>query len=278
MIQARKALITALPQVRVLPGPPPAVLSPACFINFNGTANQVPKKTKQDPALYEKLYDMFEAAISRYDCGRKCAPLNGGEPVCCSTEHAVPIVHKVEWQFLKSRTDLWHGFKAYDAQTREIVETMASNCTAIECRGARHCERENRSLACRAFPFFPYITREGEFKGLSYMWEFEDRCWVISHLEIVDAEFVKQCIAAYDLLFDHDPEELEGVREHSANMRRVFSRWNRAIPLIGRDGNYWKVLPHGRGIVRARLKDFRRHGPYVSERAYRKAVAEESRD
>ena len=48
--------------------------------------------------------------MSRFDCGRKCAPLNNGEPVCCSTQNAVPVVHKVEFELLKRRTDLWSKF------------------------------------------------------------------------------------------------------------------------------------------------------------------------
>ena len=42
------------------------------------------------------VFDRFQSTVSRYDCGRFCAPLNNGEPVCCSTQNAVPVVHKVE--------------------------------------------------------------------------------------------------------------------------------------------------------------------------------------
>ena len=104
--------------------------------------------------------------MSRFDCGRKCAPLNGGEPVCCSTQNAVPVVHKVEFDLLKSRTDLWSKFKPYDYATRQIVAELTSDCTAIHCKGARFCERDNRTIACRGFPFFPYLTRERQFVGI----------------------------------------------------------------------------------------------------------------
>ena len=68
------------------------------------------------------IYDNFTASITRYDCGRRCAPLNGGEPVCCSTKNAVPVVHRPEWDLLRSRTDLWSKFKPYDEATRRIVD------------------------------------------------------------------------------------------------------------------------------------------------------------
>ena len=49
-------------------------------------------KATLKPADFASLYDGFTAPVSRFDCGRKCAPLNGGEPVCCSTQNAVPVV------------------------------------------------------------------------------------------------------------------------------------------------------------------------------------------
>jgi len=156
------------------------------------------------PADFASLYEGFTAPVSRFDCGRKCAPLNGGEPVCCSTQNAVPVVHKVEFDLLKGRTDLWSKFKPYDYATREIVAELTSDCMAIHCKGARHCERDNRTIACRGFPFYPYLTRQRQFVGIGTYWVFEDRCWMMSNLEIVDRAFVEQFIATYEALFVKD--------------------------------------------------------------------------
>jgi hypothetical protein len=217
------------------------------------------------PALYRRIYDNFQAPLSRYDCGRKCAPHNGGEPVCCSTENAIPIVDRREWQLLKSRTDLWRLHKPKDAAGRKVLEDMHRDCRAVECKGARFCERDNRSMSCRTFPFFPYITREGAFVGLGYYWIFEDRCWVISNLGVVDLAFVREFVAAYELLFEHEKEEYQALKDHSAAMRRVFTRWQRIIPLIGREGGYFAVEPRTHRIRPARLDEFRRHGPYADD-------------
>jgi len=225
------------------------------------------------PHQFADLYRRFESPLSRFDCGKKCSPLNGGEPVCCSTGHAIPIVDKAEFQLLKSRSDLWHRFRAKDAGQREVLKDMHPTCTAIECKGAQFCERDNRTLACRSFPFFPYLTRKDEFVGLAYYWYFDDRCWVISNLGVVDRAFVREFVDVYERLFLLDPEERESMRAESANARRVFSRRRQAIPLIGRDGGYLKVRRGGK-IVPAKLSDFKKHGPYRSERAYVRAVAE----
>lgn len=224
------------------------------------------------PKDFGELYDMFQANVSRYDCGRFCGPINGDSPVCCSTQHAVPVVEKPEWTLLKGRTDLWHRFKPYDATTRKIVNELGSSCCAIECKGARFCERDNRTLACRAFPFYPYITREGAFIGLGTYWIYEDRCWLISNMQVVERDFLKEFIAAYEFLFEKDPAEFETMKQHSATHRRTFTRLNRPIALIAREGGFLKVLPGGKGIVPLKREDLPRIGIYKSERAYARAV------
>ena len=225
------------------------------------------------PELYQRIYDNFRTSISRYDCGQHCSKHNNGEPVCCSTAHAVPIIDRAEWKLLRTRTDLWHVYKPTDAAGREIVADLHKQCMAVECKGARHCERDNRSMACRSFPFFPYFTRERQLVGLAYYWIFEDRCWVMSNLGIVDAEFIREFIAAHELLFEHDEDEKASMIEHSAYMRRVFSRWNRIIPLIGREGGYFAVEPRTHVIRPATLAEFGRHGPYAEEKPKEAPVA-----
>ena len=223
------------------------------------------KKSKISPTDFANLYDGFNASVSRFDCGRKCAPLNDGEPVCCSTQNAVPVVHKVEWELLKTRTDLWSKFKPYDYSTRMIVEELTSDCMAIHCKGARHCERDNRSLSCRAFPFFPYLTREDAFVGLACFWGFEDRCWVQSNLQIVDRRYVRQFVAAYELLFAFDPEERRANWEESVSARAVFARWNRPMPLIGRDGEFLLVEPRTHRIRPSHWREYKRHENFAKQ-------------
>jgi hypothetical protein len=222
----------------------------------------MPKITK---ALYERIYAGFQAPVSRYDCGAKCAPHNGGTPVCCSTDNAVPLVDKWEFGLLRSRSDLWRPYEPTDAAGREIVKDLHKDCRAVECKGAAHCERDNRSMSCRAFPFFPYMTRDDEIVGLAYFWAFEDRCWIVSNLQVVDKKFVRECLASYELLFAHDADERKANREEGAYMRRTFSRWNRLIPLIGREGELLAVEPYTHKIRPARIEEFPRHGPYKSE-------------
>ncbi len=238
---------------------------------FSCSTTIMPNRRIQ-PADFQQIYDIFSAPISRFDCGRYCSPLNGGEPVCCSTENAVPIVDRAEFALLQSRSDIWQRYRPDDAGGKEVVRDMHSSCLAVACKGVRHCERDNRSLACRAFPFFPYLDRKGDFIGLSIHWTFAERCWVMSNLEIVDAEYRRQFVEAHELLFDKDPSEYRLHREYSASLRRVFSRKRVAIPPIGRDGGLFKILPRGGEMIACAPKSLPKFGPYRSERAYKAAV------
>lgn len=233
--------------------------------------------TKKD---FKIIYDMFSAAIAKkLDCGKICAPLNDGSPVCCTTENAIPIVEKEEWKLLKSRTDLWRPFEPFDKESKKIVKELPDTTCAVECKGAAFCERENRSLACRAFPFFPYFTKDGELIGLACYWTFEDRCWVISNMQVVEKKFVNEMITAYEYLFDKDEEQYEAYYEESATMRRVFSKRNEPIQIVGRDMEYLMVLPKSGGrIIPTKASAFQPYDPFTSNKAYKKAIKEAGGD
>jgi hypothetical protein len=243
---------------------------PGKWISEGNVDAKVP--TGLQPEDFAHLYDRFRASLSRYDCGRHCSALNKGEPVCCTTRHAVPVLEKTEFLLLKSRTDLWRRYRPDDAEGRRIVADLGKTCCAVECKGARHCERDNRSIACRAFPFYPYVTRDGEFVGLAFYWVYRDRCWVISNLDVVERDFVEEFVAAYEYIFTRDAEEFDTLKGYSATHRRVFSRLGLAIPLIGRNGGFLKVLPHGGAILPMERTELTRYGPYVSDQAYGAAV------
>tara|TARA_R110000868_G_scaffold139736_1_gene354812 strand:- start:1611 stop:2288 length:678 start_codon:yes stop_codon:yes gene_type:complete len=216
------------------------------------------------PKHYEEIFRQFQAPISKvYDCGKKCAHLNGGKPVCCSTDNAIPIVENTEWKLLKSRTDLWKPYKAVTADAKkELADLKGSDCCAIECKGVEYCERDNRSLACRSFPFYPYFNPAKELVGLATYWVFEGQCWVISNLTIVDKKFIKQFIQSHEYMFKHDEEWRGTYIDQSASHRRVYSRRGEKFAVVGTDGSYYWVLPKSGGkmvpATEAQLKKLRK--------------------
>lgn len=220
--------------------------------------------SKLSPASFADLYAAFPSPIATFDCGDKCAPYNvGNVPFCCDTRHAVPTAYQAEWEYLQAHTDLWHLWQAQDhAETARLQSQIAWGQVLIECLGHRFCQRDFRSLTCRAFPFFPYLTREGEFIGLSYYWQYEQRCWIISHLEVVTSQYRSEFIQTYEALFAACPEEKENFRYHAAVMRRVYSRRRQAIPLLHRNGKVYKISPSSGRMRLAPVESLPKFGPY----------------
>ena len=70
---------------------------------------------------------------------------------------------------------------------------------------------------------------------------------VISNVTIVDKKFVKQFIKSHEYMFKQDEDWRETYVEQSANHRRVFSRRGDKFVVVGRDGNYYWVLPKSGG-------------------------------
>jgi hypothetical protein len=213
---------------------------------------------------FADLYARFDAPIADLDCGRFCATYNpSGAPFCCDTRHAVPAIYEQEWVYLRANTDLWSPWQGRTpAEIRRLRDETPEGMLLLECLGHTRCQRAFRSLSCRAFPFFPYITRDDRFVGLTYYWGYEKTCWVISNLHMVSAAYRAEFIAAFDQLLMGIPGEWDNYWRLSANMRRVFSRWKRAIPLLHCNGNFYKISPRSGRMRRASLERLPKFGPY----------------
>jgi hypothetical protein len=137
----------------------------------------------------------------------------------------------------------------------------------VACLGHSLCQRDFRTITCRAFPFFPYINKDGHFIGLTYYWQYEERCWVINHLHAVENSFREQFVSTYDFLFSKMPAEYRNFQHHSMIMRRVFDRRKRAIPLLHRNGFAYKITPKSGRMRRVPSTSFSKYGPFkIAER------------
>lgn len=212
--------------------------------------------------MYASIFKDFTASVVPVDCGEKCRHLNDGIPICCDTDHAVPVMDRSEFKLLRSRSKLWRMYKPSTPDGKEIVDSLHHECVAAVCKGAAFCERDNRSLSCRAFPFFPFISKDDEFLGLAHYWDFEDRCWVISNMQMVTPEFIDEFHATYDLLFSEKPDEKDVFKDFSTNMRRVFSRKRRSIFVIERDHNFLEIKPKGKGMAKVSGDALPKFDPY----------------
>lgn len=214
------------------------------------------------------LYKTFLSPISDLDCGAKCSAYNEHHvPFCCDTRHVIPLAYCSEWDYLSENADMWERISCNEILDFEhLKEKIPPDQVMIKCQGHQKCQREYRSITCRSFPFFPYIDQKGNFIGLSYYWEYEDRCWIINHLDCVSPRFRDEFVFAYEYIFAHSNHEFANFRHQSIIMRRVFGRKKRAIPLISRFPSpqlrYYKISPHNGRMRRVGVDSFAKHGNY----------------
>jgi hypothetical protein len=198
---------------------------------------------------YARLYEDFDDPVVPLDCGEKCAPHNpNGKPFCCDICHAVPSAYHQEWEYLQPRTDLWHPWRGDECASHpedpaNLETETPDSMILLACLGPAHCQREYRALSCRQFPFYPYITEDFAFIGLTYNWELEDTCWVISNLSQVMDEYRQEFVQLYDDLFSAWMQEMESYAIRSEQMRDQFLAQKRSIPILHRDGGYYLLRP-----------------------------------
>jgi hypothetical protein len=220
------------------------------------------------PTDIRSWYDRFDTPVVPFDCGELCAPHNPNDkPFCCDICHAVPSAYHQEWAYLEANTDLWHPWRGDECLDHPqdpatlVGETPDSMCL-LACLGPVHCQRQYRSLSCRQFPFFPYLTSGGEFIGLVYNWDFEDTCWVISHLDQVDLAYISEFIQFYDAFFAAIPASIDHYAWRSSQMMGHFITQKRSLPLLHRDGGYYLLRPLNQRLRLVDPKRLPRYGPY----------------
>ena len=212
---------------------------------------------------FESLYQKFNSPIAEFDCGMRCGPLNeGGIPFCCDIKYVVPTVYDEEWEYLREVTDLWEVWKDNSEDAEELRKMLPDGQYLVKCKGHLSCQRNFRSVTCRSFPFFPYLTGDGSFIGLSYYWEYEDLCWVISNLHVVSMKYKKEFIIAFDEILAKIPGEAIEFMHQSLRMRQEFIRQKREIPILHRNGGYYYLHPESGNLREVQSGEFPKHGNY----------------
>ena len=221
------------------------------------------KAARLQPEDFEVLYAGFVSPPARFDCGKKCAPFNEGVPFCCDSGWVVPVASHEEWEYLESRTRLWHEFRPRTSSELAMVEEVdAEQSVFIECRGFTHCERENRSVSCRTFPYEPYFDGEENLLGLIYNRVLEGKCYLVDRHRIATKKFVGEFLRFYKRLFELLPSERELYIAQSRRYRHMMSRRKRPLVVLTPDGPCEAAYRGGKLIGPWR-------GPDPPESAYR---------
>ena len=215
-----------------------------------------------------RFYNGFDVPVVPLDCGEKCAPQNSSrKPFCCDICHAVPSAYHQEWAYLQTRTDLWHPWRGDECESdpedpARLKGETPDSMILVACLGPDHCQRQYRTISCRQFPFFPYITDDYAFIGLTYNWELEDLCWVISNLGQVTDTYRKEFIQSYDELFSLWMDEMESYAIRSEQMRAHFMTQKRSIPILHRDGGFYLLRPISERLRRIDPDRLPKYGVY----------------
>ena len=205
---------------------------------------------------FENLYRGFASPISALDCGKLCAPHNPtGKPFCCDICQAVPVAYKPEWRFLRERTKLWHVWRG-DECVEEVCDPSVledetpEHLLLLSCEGPDHCLRDFRTISCRQFPFFPYITIDLQFIGLTVDWDFYEKCWILDHLEQVTAQYRQEFVNTFDSIFSFWLEDFDSYAALSEEARQYYQSIGKLIPLLHRDGQNYLLNPEDETLER----------------------------
>jgi hypothetical protein len=133
---------------------------------------------------------------------------------------------------------------------------------ALACLGPARCQRPNRVLSCRAFPFFPYITSDYRFLGLACEWEFESVCWVISNLQSVTDKYRTEFLRTFDHLLATFDDVFENYAYHSERMRQHYYSHKKRFHLLHRNGRAYLVSPLSERMRRVDAASLPRFGFY----------------
>lgn len=224
------------------------------------------------PLDIKQIYQSFDSPVTSFDCGQKCAPHHPkGIPFCCDICQAVPAAYRQEWDYLQTRSDLWHIWQGNECAEEpcdpaDLQAETPESMLLLACKGPAACERHFRTISCRQFPFFPYITSDDRFTGLAYHWDFEETCWVISHLAAVSQTYRHEFVRLYDEIFALWEEDFDAYAATSEDLRDYFAAQKRRFPLLHRNGGYYLVSPGSERKQAVTPDRFRRFGPYRHER------------
>lgn len=186
-----------------------------------------------DGVNWKKLYDAYSANVTGFNCGELCAPGNNGIPVCCVNQDHQPVLFRDELKWLRTRTNLWHKRPATTRKLKKMDAEIENYICYADCKGIAHCERRNRSLTCRFFPFEPYFDEKGQFKGLTWMYRAEDSCPLIGKpKKQINSRYIAQSINVWKKIFLAYPGEVECYIEESKKLRKWFGAIKRKIVIF----------------------------------------------
>lgn len=182
------------------------------------------KKRISDKKL-KRFYELLSVPMIDFDCGKLCAPKNGGFPVCCENEDVVPVLFHEEYKYHWKNGRFWKRMPPITKEIKEFIEESEDYYVFAKCPGVAKCDREKRSLNCRTFPLEPYLDKKGEITGLAYADARQVNCPLIGKpMTIFNPDFMRNAITFWGEMFALYPEEKEMYMDESRKRDRRITR------------------------------------------------------
>ena len=227
-------------------------------------------KRKQDKDFFKALYRGFAMPLCEVDCGLKCGPHNDyGVPICCDIHQVIPSAFDLEWRYLKDNTDLWQPWSSAGSSDLKLDEELLDGQVLLACKGYQECQRDFRTLTCRAFPFYPYMNSQGVFLGLAYYPEFRFGCWIISNLEIVSQAYKEGFYQAFQRVFEFYPDYRQNYIDYSRYERETAAKEDENLVLMDFSGNVFLIDPQTEEKSQVQYKELSAFGPFEITRELR---------
>lgn len=178
------------------------------------------------------LYKLMEVPMTEFDCGQLCVTEENGVPPCCDALKTVPVLFKSEYEWHRKRNDFWRQMNEDDPVYNtfcELIDADDYEQFAI-CPGVEGCDRDQRSLVCRTYPFEPYIDEDGRLKGITFNYDEEEVCPLVSKLDLdLNGDYITNSLIYWDFIFKRFPDQFDIYYESSQQLResgrnfRVFN-------------------------------------------------------
>jgi hypothetical protein len=223
-----------------------------------------------DKEIFRELYSGFKMPLSAIDCGLKCGPYNDyGVPICCDIHQLIPSAFELEWNYLKENTDLWQPWSSSELLAQEIEDELQDGQVLLKCKGYQECQRDFRTLTCRAFPFYPYLNSKDNLDGLAYYPEFRYGCWIISNLDVVSQSYKEAFQHTFQRVFQIFPDYRKNFVDYCNYVRETAAEESDQIVLLGFSGDVHLIDPRTEKKYQVKYNELSAFGPFEVSRELR---------
>ncbi len=170
---------------------------------------------------FKHIFKLLDEEICDIDCGEICSSRNQeGIPYCCDNETAIPVLYHEEYEYLKTRTDMWEKHKPKKKEKLEDLEYQIY----VKCRGATECDRRYRAVVCRNFPTYPYFDESGRVIALFFNRTLKGQCYLVDRPALIRKDFVRSNIEFWNYILPKVKGEWDFYRSFAKKVEKMVRR------------------------------------------------------